>query len=952
MSENVLNPHGVDVWLACEPADTARDHLLDGVAGALGLGASASLADVCEAVAGLAPTPVSLVLDDVHEVVDGSSGAAMLGELLDALPANGHVVAASRCSMPWPIERLVAQRRVIEITEDDLAFTEVELSTLSASHGVGPDELGSLAGWPALVSLALQARSPADFMLEEVLVELTEAQHRTMTALVAVGGASASFLRHLTGEDAATVLSDVPLVHHVDDRFVAHPLWSDHVEGAADEAELRTIRRMAIDWLSDAGEASEAVEMWLRFGDEQPPVAGPLRTIVIEPDTQPLSKLQQWATALPDAVLATGSGRLLQGLVERGVDPAASTCLQHFEAAAALFAEAEDGEAELVSIAMLAYYHYVHRDAAGLMGLFQRVHVLAERGIPGVADNVLIGQAAVATALGDPAEAIERLSEIDIESVPVALATIGDWLEANALNALGHDAVEAADRCLSRGLPIPGTVAAGTMARWRAGAIDELLDRGPVDLVAAGDRDVFVAACWDAIVCCGTGRVEAAEDHLALAGANAGSAEAWQVEAAIGIVKALIAYERFDDELAASVLGRLVADRPPGGAIDGYYAGAIGLFSTYLPEWNDHWAAREGGPFLHRDRAVVGALAAAKAGDFEPIADLNWPVSPGQLLPALSLRGTVELAVHAWDTANNQSRTVLEWLLDRAPTATSEHLASLATRCNDLEPTVLRVLASIPVRPVAVPQVCILGPPVLRLDDAVIEPDGWSRGQVRDLVGYMAMHRETSREQVMAALWPDVSLDMARRRLRSALNLAHQVLEPDRQAHGAPFFIRSEGDTLRMSRVLPVDVHRFEAVLDRAADLDAGGAPSAALELYVEATDLYRGHLLDDATVGEWVLPHRDRMQARFVAASVRAAELLAVTDGVPQAVAIASRALGVEPWSEPAHRAVITAHLNGGDTAAARRALIACQVALADVGGMAEERTLMIARHLEDGAV
>ena len=50
-----------------------------------------------------APTAVCFLVADVHWLASGSPGATWLTALVDALPANGHVLLASRW---WPAVRL------------------------------------------------------------------------------------------------------------------------------------------------------------------------------------------------------------------------------------------------------------------------------------------------------------------------------------------------------------------------------------------------------------------------------------------------------------------------------------------------------------------------------------------------------------------------------------------------------------------------------------------------------------------------------------------------------------------------------------------------------------------------------------------------------------------------------------------------------------------------------
>src|SRR4051794_33127173 len=107
-----------DVWLACEPADGDGAHLERGLLAAFGLPAGAGLPALCDTVWAAAPESVCLVLDDVHEIPNGSAGAALLGELLVELPSNGHVVLASREPVPVPTARLAASQQLVRLEED------------------------------------------------------------------------------------------------------------------------------------------------------------------------------------------------------------------------------------------------------------------------------------------------------------------------------------------------------------------------------------------------------------------------------------------------------------------------------------------------------------------------------------------------------------------------------------------------------------------------------------------------------------------------------------------------------------------------------------------------------------------------------------------------------------------------------------------------------------------
>ena len=65
-----------------------------------------------------APVPTVLILDDVHETAAGSPGAAVLGELIGALPPHAHAVLSNRTAPPIEVARYQPR----EVLLDDVTW--------------------------------------------------------------------------------------------------------------------------------------------------------------------------------------------------------------------------------------------------------------------------------------------------------------------------------------------------------------------------------------------------------------------------------------------------------------------------------------------------------------------------------------------------------------------------------------------------------------------------------------------------------------------------------------------------------------------------------------------------------------------------------------------------------------------------------------------------------------
>ena len=91
-----------------------------------------------------------LVIDDVHELEPGSSGAALLDALVRQLPERARVVLAGRDGPPFPVSRLQTRGQAIALGAADLAF-ELQETAAVLRAALGDD--GRSTAWPSCFTL-------------------------------------------------------------------------------------------------------------------------------------------------------------------------------------------------------------------------------------------------------------------------------------------------------------------------------------------------------------------------------------------------------------------------------------------------------------------------------------------------------------------------------------------------------------------------------------------------------------------------------------------------------------------------------------------------------------------------------------------------------------------------------------------------------------------------------
>jgi ATP/maltotriose-dependent transcriptional regulator MalT len=966
LDENALAPRGDDCWLGCGPGDDDPRRLAGGLATALGAEVARlrepgdiEVAELGSALADemwqRSPRQVCLVVDDVHEIGPGSGSAGLLAALIDALPANGHLVLSGRYEPPVPLARLVAQARVERLREGELAFGDDELAAFAVLRDVPVDRLTDLGGWPALVELRTAAAgvSVDDFLTEEVMAALSEPDRRVVAAVAALGGADQALLDAVVGEgtDIAALMAHLPLVSSdAHGWFAIHPVWSERLAGELEPGDRREVQRRG--GLALAGrDLYQAVDLLVAAGaddDLRAVLRSECRAQDLTASAEGLGRLH---ARLPDAVRASPEGALVAGVAVADTDLERATDL--LSSAAERFAVAGDQAGLLSAVEHLALCAHWRGDVELLGTLWAYGERLAA--LPEARGLLAIGEALTADTSGEARAVLAALDALDPSDLAPYWRTPVAWLRASAQLALGFP--DAARRNVEVAVASAGPALRGALtmllvnALTHCGKIDaagEALDQMLGELGRSGnDHTRALGYTMAASRAALSGRLDDAERHLARARQHAGPVPRASLVASLRGAEASIALGRGDEEAAARLFAAQLDGRKVNEGRQRYgHIRRLPLLYVLLPDTRDQFLAEHLGPCYQPALVLSQALVALREdGDVGPAAALTseaWAAAPS-FLPTAWM---VELATAA--AAGGRLGTE-SMVTDAGPVARPalRRLADRGTAPKAVKTWARTLLDALPPEPSAPLEVGVLGPTTLRRAGRAVDHPHWRRERVRALLLVLMARRGGTREELAGALWPDLDTSGALRNLRVTLSYLLSVLEPERQEGAPSFFVRTEGATLRLATQgwLEVDAWTIEDLLDRAGDAERLGEPSAALDLYRRALRLYRGPYLADAAYEEWALPHRDRLTARFVAAAVRAGELTLAGGDPDEALRLAARALENEPWSEGAHRLTVAAHLARGDRAAARRAMKTCLQQLDDLGVPPTEDTEIVLR-------
>jgi DNA-binding SARP family transcriptional activator len=235
-----------------------------------------------------------------------------------------------------------------------------------------------------------------------------------------------------------------------------------------------------------------------------------------------------------------------------------------------------------------------------------------------------------------------------------------------------------------------------------------------------------------------------------------------------------------------------------------------------------------------------------------------------------------------------------------------------------------------------------LGTASVRLGDVELTAADWGYAKPRELLFLIVTSPPRTREQLGAALWPELS----RQHLGNAL---HTALRELRRALGDPDWVIYSGGKYSFNRARPhaCDVDEFESALalagrarlaggrpasGQATDPGAGGGPLSHLQRAVAA---YQGDFLDGVAVGEWAHARREELRRRFESALLALGRLHADAGHLQLAVTAFRRAIEHEPLNESAHRELMSCWDGLGETARAVRHYGELEALLADQVGV-----------------
>ncbi len=205
----------------------------------------------------------------------------------------------------------------------------------------------------------------------------------------------------------------------------------------------------------------------------------------------------------------------------------------------------------------------------------------------------------------------------------------------------------------------------------------------------------------------------------------------------------------------------------------------------------------------------------------------------------------------------------------------------------------------------------------------------WQREKARQLFQLLLTRRDEmlNRDRIVELLWPALDTETASRDFRVALSTLFRVLEPDRKRGAPSAYVIRDGSLygLRPGADLWLDAAEFEWLV-REGDARFDGDREVGMDRYRHALELYRGEFLCECLYEDWCSEERERLLTLYLRTADRLARALAESQFWEETISVCQAILARDDCWEQAYRLMMTAYARLGNRARVLRTYRRCE--------------------------
>jgi LuxR family maltose regulon positive regulatory protein len=213
-----------------------------------------------------------------------------------------------------------------------------------------------------------------------------------------------------------------------------------------------------------------------------------------------------------------------------------------------------------------------------------------------------------------------------------------------------------------------------------------------------------------------------------------------------------------------------------------------------------------------------------------------------------------------------------------------------------------------------------------------IDEDQWDRIQPKQLLKAIVSHGGHSipKEILIDELWPEESPKTAESNFKTTLQRLRKSLEPTIDKDFGSSYIHLHDNILFLdSELCDVDADRFVSILKMADEKEKRGDKKAALPLYTEAVEIYKGDFLPDETYISRVDKRREELKTKYIDLLNKMGRLHENQGAIKKAVGYYKMAIQADPLLEESYQKLMILYSSKGMYSEALRTYEDCKKTL-----------------------
>ena len=218
--------------------------------------------------------------------------------------------------------------------------------------------------------------------------------------------------------------------------------------------------------------------------------------------------------------------------------------------------------------------------------------------------------------------------------------------------------------------------------------------------------------------------------------------------------------------------------------------------------------------------------------------------------------------------------------------------------------------------------------------DFPMDENEWKRSKPKNLLKSILARggKKVPRDLLMEDLWPEGEYETVEGKFKVALHRLRKSLEPEMDKDFKSSYIHLKDNLVSLDEELcDLDVDSFSSLIKEGEANEKENDLKAAISLYTEATERYKGDFLSEDLYAPWADIKREELKRTYINLLMKLAQLHEARGEQEESISFYKKAIQADPVLEKAYQRLMILYSQQGMRNEALKVYEACKKALRD---------------------